>query len=109
MAQRTRIGSSVNPDDYEPPEFFDETTPRARKRYRCCECQTHIPIGDRYTKSTGKWDGSVSSFKSCMPCGRLRTWAWGHNIQTVFGELAAGIKYSGIEVPAMLVIAMQAE
>ena len=50
------------------PEFFTETRPIARKDHRCAECGGPIRRGDRYLRTTGKWDGEVSTIKTCVHC-----------------------------------------
>lgn len=58
--------------DYEPPEFFNDRIMRARKEHKCCECGEAICIGEKYEYITGKWDGNFDTFKTCLPCSRIR-------------------------------------
>ena len=94
--------------DFDMPEFFCETTPRARKTHRCCECYGDISPGERYQKIVGKWCGDFATFKVCEPCQRLRSWAEDHKVYACFSELHETIENDELEVPAMVVIAMQA-
>lgn len=54
------------------PDFMSERVYRARKQHVCCECRTAIQPGRLYEAATGKWDGNVNTYKTCMPCARLR-------------------------------------
>ena len=60
----------------EMPEFYRERLVRARKPYTCCEgnCKRteRINPGDLYQCVTGKWNGEVSTIRSCVRCARLR-------------------------------------
>ena len=58
--------------DFEMPSVFNQTTPRARTRYRCCECHGWIETGERYQYSWGLWEGSGNSYKTCSGCAKLR-------------------------------------
>lgn len=60
--------------DYDPPEFYCKTTPKARKRHRCEECAGPISPGEAYELVSGKWEGNFSVFKTCQRCVDLRTW-----------------------------------
>jgi hypothetical protein len=57
------------------PDFQTETTPTARRKHRCEECWGHIHPGEQYQRIAGCWDGSMGSFKTCMPCVAIRDWA----------------------------------
>lgn len=58
--------------DGDRPDFFNEKTVTAKKQYKCCECRTPIVIGERYMRSSGKWDGDVCSFKTCLSCNEAK-------------------------------------
>lgn len=58
--------------DYDPPQFYSASTPKARKVHRCAECGRAISAGEDYERVVGKWDGSVSVFKTCCRCMALR-------------------------------------
>jgi hypothetical protein len=45
---------------------------RARKAHRCCECGDVIAIGATYERTSGKWEGDVSTFKTCAACVEIR-------------------------------------
>jgi hypothetical protein len=52
----------------EGPEFFSTTSPVARRKHVCCECRGTINPGERYERSSGKWDGVFQVFKTCQRC-----------------------------------------
>ena len=58
--------------DFDQPDFYCATIPRARVSRTCCECGATIRAGRRYHRASGKWDGTVQSFSTCLPCNRLR-------------------------------------
>lgn len=58
--------------DGDGPSCFTQNTPKARKAHVCDECREPIPAGDRYEKVTGIWDGSPSTYKTCLPCVDVR-------------------------------------
>ena len=58
----------------EPPEFFNRKTVTAKKPHKCDECARDILPGEEYTSAIGKWDGTVSTFKTCRHCGVLQNW-----------------------------------
>jgi len=49
-------------------EFHNTTFPRARKEHVCINCRLPIPVGTRYAKETGKWDGEFSESKHHLEC-----------------------------------------
>lgn len=55
-----------------PPEFYERSIVAARKEHHCCECGTVIVKGERYERVSGKWEGDMETFKTCMPCVELR-------------------------------------
>ena len=59
-------------DDFDPPEFYTETRPKAKKEHCCCECKKTINVGDEYVRITGKWDGVCRTYKTCLHCENLR-------------------------------------
>lgn len=60
--------------DYDAPEFYNKSEPRARKQHRCDECGGVISPGESYEYVSGKWDGWFSQFKTCGRCRDIRTW-----------------------------------
>ena len=58
--------------DYDLPEFCRTEMPRARKEHFCCECDRTIRVGEKYERVSGKWDGALAEFKTCLGCSRLR-------------------------------------
>ena len=65
--------------------FYTERVVTARKVHRCCECFTAIPVGATYQRASGKYDGEVSTVKTCAACMEIRKafvcGAW------IFGQL----------------------
>ena len=59
-------------NDYDVPEFINETKRRAVKKHICCECKSEINKGDDYYVITGKWDGEIRTYKTCEKCIDLR-------------------------------------
>ncbi len=45
---------------------------RARTPHECCECEGAIAPGSQYEITTGCWDGSWSTYKTCMSCREIR-------------------------------------
>ena len=44
----------------------------SRKERKCCECHAVIPIGAKYSRSTGKSDGDFWSTATCLLCVEIR-------------------------------------
>jgi hypothetical protein len=44
----------------------------ARAPHTCSECDEAIAPGQRYEITTGCWDGSWSTYKTCMSCREIR-------------------------------------
>lgn len=63
----------LSANDGDRPAAYAEETRRARKEHDCTECGLPIRKGDRYEYVSGIWDGSPSSFKTCMLCVEIRT------------------------------------
>jgi hypothetical protein len=58
--------------DIEQPSFVQVSLiKKSKKQHVCCECQNIIPIGSRYLKTSGLWDGSFGTFKQCDYCTDL--------------------------------------
>lgn len=58
--------------DGDGPSCSTSTRPKARKEYRCCECQETIAVGSVYERIKGIWDGIASTFKTCLSCAEIR-------------------------------------
>jgi len=61
---------SVDYGDF--PEFFREEFPTAKKQYKCCECNEIIKPGQKYHKAVGKWDGVLTTYRTCWSCHTIR-------------------------------------
>lgn len=60
---------AVPADNNEQPDFcVERDLLKSRKNYQCYECRDRINIGDRYNKITGKWDGTMDTFRTCSDC-----------------------------------------
>lgn len=65
---------------------YQESLPAAHREYRCCECGEAIPVGERYHRATGLWEGRWDHIKTCLPCYRIRShYCWSFR----FGDLRA--------------------
>jgi hypothetical protein len=54
--------------DYDPPEFLRERRVKANKPHECCECLQTIEKGETYQNASGKWDGRLETFRTCLGC-----------------------------------------
>lgn len=54
------------------PDFHTERVVCARKEHKCGECGEAIAAGEKYERSSGKWDGELSVFCTCLPCAEIR-------------------------------------
>ena len=54
--------------DYDPPEFFRERRVKANKPHECCECLRTVENGETYQNTSGKWDGRLETFRTCVEC-----------------------------------------
>lgn len=69
-----------------PPEFYRQSTVKARKVHHCYECREDIPRGAVHESVTAKWDGDVSTMRTCLSCVEIRDhFACGHG--WTFGEV----------------------
>lgn len=50
------------------PELLREAQPVARKDYRCSMCRGQIKAGERYERSTYKYEDSLYDFITCLGC-----------------------------------------
>lgn len=57
------------------PDFQAVSTRTAKKQHVCCECRGHIQPGQEYQLTSGSWEGSMDSFKTCLGCADARDWA----------------------------------
>ena len=58
--------------DFELPEVYEQSFPRARVPHDCCECSRRIKSGNNYQLVKGLWDGRWEVFKTCLRCLELR-------------------------------------
>lgn len=52
----------------EDPVFYSYSEPVARKQYKCCECRAPILEGEKHFCCTGKWDGSIDTYRQHFTC-----------------------------------------
>lgn len=52
-------------------EFYDSSTPKARKEYTCDFCNQKIQIGEKYSRFSGKYDGDMFDVKHHLLCERI--------------------------------------
>lgn len=57
--------------DYESPEFYAQSHPRAAKEHKCCECGDVIPKGARHLYARGKSDGMFWDYRVCAACDEI--------------------------------------
>lgn len=107
------------PTDAESPEFYWVHWPvarnfsRPRKPHKCEECRRRIRPGERYERVHGKWDGSVSTIKTCDHCVRMRElavekipcfcWVHGHtreDIQAFCDDETPGFRFAVLRIEA---------
>lgn len=70
--------------DYEAPDVYRKSYPRAKIQHICEECGEPILPGQKYEYVFGKWEGEVSTFKTHMACAAIR-----NKLCMSHGELAA--------------------
>ena len=58
-------------DEGETPVFANETYPKARKQYECCECGSDIDKGEKHQCVTGLWD-EFETHRTCLICSDIR-------------------------------------
>jgi len=68
------------------PEVSNLRWPKARKEYRCCECERAIPKGEIYERASGKFDGEFYDQKTCEQCAEIRQ-SFSCEAPPPFGEL----------------------
>lgn len=71
-------------------DFQDHKLVRARKQHRCCECNRTIQPGEQYHIESGKYDGEIFSYKTCLTCYDIRgtfTCGGGHTFETLWEDM----------------------
>jgi hypothetical protein len=64
--------SCIVVDDYDLPAFYQVQVVYARKPHQCCECHREIEPKEEYENVTGKWDGRLNRYKTCLDCLSVR-------------------------------------
>jgi hypothetical protein len=49
---------------------------KGRKEYKCCECDDVIVKGERHEYVRMLYDGSWSTYRTCIPCVNIRKDLW---------------------------------
>ena len=83
------ISCDCSVDIGDSPEFYIETFPVSRKVHKCCECGEDIKSGQKHHKFTGRWDGFLDTYRTCMVCYNIREHYCPHGY--IFGGLAEAI------------------
>lgn len=52
-------------------EFFRTEIRKARKPHICSECEKGIQPGEKYEHATGKSDGDLWAFDTCLVCAEI--------------------------------------
>ena len=73
-------------DDGDLPSVCNVETRKAAKNHTCSECGEAIPRGERYEHVKGLWDGSWSTFRTCLSCVEIRA-HFACEGRWVYGEL----------------------
>lgn len=55
-------------------EFYSAITRKARKPHKCAECGREIQCGESYQHVSAKWEGDLSTVKTCAHCEVLQKW-----------------------------------
>ena len=77
--------------DFDGPNEFERcTTPKARKEHKCEECRKVIAKGEVYERFTAKWDGAVTTTKTCLLCAEISTvfYCNGRVLGNLWGDMA---------------------
>lgn len=53
------------------PSVYSESSPVARKRHICSECQAPIEVGEKYHRARALWEGEWGEQKSHLLCREL--------------------------------------
>jgi len=94
--------------DWEQPEFYVATIRTARKTHRCDECYGLIAIKEKYEHVSAKWDGAITSYKTCARCLSLRSYTtdsikcvcWSHG--SMIEDCIETLKEYSCELPGLL-------
>jgi len=72
---------NVDVDDYA--DLISDTTPTARKVFKCHECKEGITPGQQYRREVTVYDGRLETNRTCLDCISIRNaffcggWYWG--------------------------------
>jgi hypothetical protein len=76
------------------PEFSRESyIKKSRATHKCCECYRKIEVGEPYSRLTGKWGFTISSYATCNECGDLYRYLYlEYNYQRSMQEMFSTIE-----------------
>jgi hypothetical protein len=75
------------------PDFHATKTVTAKNTHQCVECRELIVPGQRYERTSGKWDGYMSTMRVCLVCAEIRdaftcgSWIYGELWESVREEM----------------------
>lgn len=78
------------------PQAFYQRVRRARKEHCCCACGETIRPGDRYSVSSGIWDGEPDSFKHCLRCRTMINMLMEYLHEPIDLELSCGETWESV-------------
>lgn len=93
-------------DEGEIVDFERHATVKARKDHKCGECRDVIKIGELYETSAQLYDGSFSTFRTCLLCVEIRdkifcSWIYGMMWDDLAEENVFTISLEGLSGPAI--------
>ncbi len=73
----------------------------ARKEHICCECHETIKAGQKYEQATLLFDGSWMTYKTCIPCQRIRDHycAHGFYFEMLRDQIQSCLGFDYTEIP----------
>ena len=86
--------------------FESHRVVRARKAYKCGECQEEIKQGEEYEVSGQLYDGEWTTFKTCSLCVEIRdkvfcSWVYGCMWESLAEENVFTISLADLSAPAV--------
>ncbi len=106
--QDRRTHKQIQVMDYDGPLVYSETSPIARKSYRCCECGGVIAKGMKHIRFSGLWDGEWRNYRTCCSCDAIRAYVAGLDRDNpgayVFGTLLGDLREYGNRININLLL-----
>jgi len=82
----------VDLDDDGRSVIWEKSWPKARKEYRCGECDSVIAIGEKHEKHSSLFDGAWSNHRMCYPCSYAADWLMDECGGFIYGSVYIDIK-----------------